>query len=252
MTSTPLITLSQVSVLRDGKSVVDSIDLRIFPQEILSLIGPNGAGKSTLVRLILGLVKPSSGRIEKAENLRIGYMPQHVHIEQTMPLTVRRFLGISRTPKAVSTKEVLKQVGAAHLTDSPVQSLSGGELQRVLLARSLLRRPQLLVLDEPAQGVDINGQAELYALIKQIRDQYQCAILMVSHDLHLVMSATDKVICMNHHICCSGLPEQISQDPGYRELFGVGESENLALYAHNHDHSHDDHGKVVEAGHEHG
>ncbi len=251
--SQPLVSLNEVSVKISGETIIDKVSLTVNPGEIITLIGPNGAGKSTLIRAILGLLKITAGKIIKMPDLRIGYMPQRLHMDRTIPLNVKRFLNVWRSPQSIETYAALQQVSADHLINRPMQSLSGGELQRVLLARALLRNPQLLVLDEPVQGVDLQGQTELYQLIKTIRTQYQCAVLMVSHDLHLVMSSTDHVICMNHHICCSGHPESVSNDPAYRELFGIEAVKSIALYAHHHDHHHDDSGNVIDhSGHSHG
>jgi zinc transport system ATP-binding protein len=201
------------------------------------VIGPNGAGKTTLLRVALGLQRPDAGHLHRRAGLRFGYVPQRLAIDETLPLTVRRFLALSpRVPRDLAA--ALAEVGAAYTLDLPVQTLSGGELQRVLLARALLREPDLLVLDEPVQGVDIKGQAELFALIRRVRDKRGCAVLLVSHDLHLVMAATDRVVCLNHHVCCSGHPEAVSRDPAYRALFGAA-IDGFALYAHRHDHSHD-------------
>lgn len=243
--TTTLISLDRVSVTAGASLIVDQVSMAIHAGEIVTLIGPNGAGKSTVIRAILGLIKTSSGKISKQAGLRIGYMPQRLQMDRTIPLDVKGFLNIWRYSGSMPVKHALAQVGADHLADRPMQTISGGELQRILLARALLRNPQLLVLDEPVQGVDLHGQTELYRLIGEIRDRYRCAVLMVSHDLHLVMSATDRVVCMNHHICCSGHPELVSNDPAYQELFGLDEIEAIALYAHHHDHSHDDTGKIV-------
>lgn len=240
-----ILSLNNLCVRIGRRAIIDQISLTLGPGEIVTLIGPNGAGKTTLVRTILGLIKPSSGKIKKRSGLRIGYMPQRLHLEKTIPLTVERFLKMTKGVSANDIDDALQKVGARHILARPMQNISGGELQRILLARSLLRKPHLLVLDEPAQGVDISGQAELYRLISNLRDEFNCAVLMVSHDLHLVMSSTDRVICMNHHICCSGHPEHVSNDPAYQELFGLEASEELALYAHHHDHDHDSEGNVV-------
>jgi zinc transport system ATP-binding protein len=220
----------------------------------VTLIGPNGAGKTSLVKIVLGLVPPTSGEIERLEGIRIGYMPQRLQVDQSMPVSVSRFLSLGANARADRIDDALKEVGASVLKDSQLFALSGGELQRVLLARALIQEPQLLVLDEPAQGVDVNGQAELYRLIADIRDRHGCGILLVSHDLHLVMSATDEVICLNQHVCCHGHPEQVSNDPAYLELFGKKDAETLAVYTHHHNHSHDLAGDVVDAddcGHHH-
>ncbi len=233
----PLLALSGVHVAFGRRVALADVSLAVSSGEIVTVIGPNGAGKTTLLRVALGLQRPQAGRVERRAGLRVGYLPQRLVIDETLPLSVRRFLtlvpgGRDRLGAA------LAQVGAAHTLDLPVQTLSGGELQRVLLARALLREPELLVLDEPVQGVDIAGQAELFALIRRIRDERGCGVLLVSHDLHLVMAATDRVICLNHHVCCSGLPAEVSRDPAYRALFGAA-IEGFALYAHHHDHRHD-------------
>jgi len=243
--STALIRLDKVAVTFAGQSVLDNIQLSVEPGEIVTLIGPNGAGKTTLVRAVLGLLKPNAGTVWRKPKLRVGYMPQKLHVDPTLPLSVLRFLrlvpGVDR-PRAL---EALNEVGAERVIDSPLQGISGGEMQRVLLARALLREPELLVLDEPVQGVDVAGQAELYSLITRLRNRHGCGVLMVSHDLHLVMSTTDQVVCLNRHVCCSGHPEQVSTDPAFVELFGQN-AKSLAIYHHHHDHAHDLHGAVVE------
>lgn len=228
--------------------VLQDINLEINAGEIVTLVGPNGSGKTTLVKALLGLLPLTSGKIWRAPNLLIGYMPQKLQVHATMPLTVRRFLQLVPSVSLAAIKSALTETGALRVLDSPIQRISGGELQRVLLARALLRQPQILVLDEPVQGVDVNGQLELYQLIGRLRERYGCAVLMVSHDLHLVMRATDRVICLNRHICCSGEPEQISHDPAFIELFGQKAAQDLAVYHHAHDHVHDLHGCVLEPG----
>jgi zinc transport system ATP-binding protein len=226
------------------QTLVNDINLAMADGEIITVIGPNGAGKSTLIRLLLGLIQPSSGQIVRRPKIRIGYMPQRLHIDSNFPITVGRFLRLANASKK-AIQLALDEVGMGHLADSPLQYISGGELQRVLLARALLRDPDLLVLDEPVQGVDISGQTELYELITSLRNRHGCGVLMVSHDLHLVMAQTDHVICLNNHICCQGHPEHVSNDPAFRELFGQQEAQALAVYHHQHDHSHDPHGNVV-------
>jgi zinc transport system ATP-binding protein len=242
--SEALIQLEGVDVAFSGQPVLQDVQLTLRPGEIVTLIGPNGAGKTTLVRTVLGLLKPDSGTVRRKARLRIGYMPQKLHVDATLPLSVLRFLRLVPGVDRAAAQAALAEVGAEQVIDSPLQSISGGELQRVLLARALLREPQLLVLDEPVQGVDVAGQAELYRLITQLRDRHGCGVLMVSHDLHLVMSATDQVVCLNRHVCCSGHPEQVSNDPAFVELFGQ-DAKSLAIYHHHHDHSHDLHGEVV-------
>jgi len=230
---------------------LQNITLQIDENQIVTLIGPNGAGKTSLVKIVLGLSKPSAGSVKLRKNLRVGYMPQRLHVDNSMPISVQKFLQLAVRAKPELIEQVLSEVKASQLLHSQIHSLSGGELQRVLLARALIQEPEFLVLDEPVQGVDINGQAELYALISSIRDRHQCGILMVSHDLHLVMSATDEVICLNQHVCCHGHPEQVSNDPAYLELFGKKQAESLAVYAHHHNHNHSLDGEVIDPDHDH-
>ena len=193
-------------------------------------------------------MQPDSGAVISGANVNIGYMPQKLHIDPTLPISTCRFLQLANTSHQ-ACHSALESVGIAHLATTPVQRLSGGEMQRVLLARAILRKPNLLVLDEPVQGVDINGQNALYKMIADLSKSLHCAVLMVSHDLHIVMSATDQVICLNHHICCQGRPEQVTQDPAYLDIFG-----QTAIYAHHHDHQHSVHGEVLDANgvHRHG
>ena len=197
-----LVEVSGASVEFAGRLVLEAVDLTVRPGKIVTLIGPNGSGKTTLARLALGLLKPTRGSVRRRRGVRIGYVPQTIHIDETMPLTVRRFLALSGRPTTAEITEALDAVHAAHILASPIQSISGGEMKRALLARALLRRPDLLVLDEPSAGVDVTGQAELFELIDSIRKRTGCGILLVSHDLHLVMAATDEVLCLNRHVCC--------------------------------------------------
>lgn len=241
----PLARLEKLNLSFGNKHVLQDIDAELHRGCITTLIGPNGAGKTTLVRVVLGLLKPNSGKLWKEPGLRVGYMPQKLQIDRTFPLTVERFLKTTPYNDKRQLLTALADVGAEHLYTQSIHNLSGGEMQRVLLARALLRDPQLLVLDEPVQGVDINGQLDLYNLIARIRDERGCGVLMVSHDLHLVMAATDHVLCINHHICCAGHPEHVTNDPSFTELFGVQGSEQLAVYSHHHNHRHNDHGDVV-------
>lgn len=235
-----------VSLRLQRRSILENVDIRVHKGEIVTLIGPNGAGKSTLVRIILGLQKADSGQVWLRPGTRIGYMPQRLHIDPTLPLTVRRFLTLAQRASAARLLAVLTEVGAGHLLESSLQTLSGGEMQRVLLARAMLRDPQLLILDEPVQGVDVAGQEELYRLIGAIRQRYACAILMISHDLHIVMTATDQVLCLNRHVCCFGHPDNVRTDPSYAALFGLSRSTDvLTAYSHHHDHAHDMHGNVI-------
>ena len=241
---TLLARLSRVCVRHEGREILQSVDLELQRGEIVTLIGPNGSGKSTLLKILLRLETPYSGEVWRHPALKIGYLPQKLAIDPILPLNVARLLTLTH-PKGDITA-ALEEVRVAHLYDAPVATLSGGELQRVLLARALIGSPDLLVLDEPTQGVDFAGETELYELISRIRDARNCGILIVSHDLHLVMSATDRVICLNHHICCSGEPETVQRNPAYLDLFGPRAATGLAVYTHAHDHEHDLHGDIVD------
>jgi len=221
-----LVRLDQVSVQFNHQTALQNISMHLHDNCITTLIGPNGAGKTTLVRVVLGLIKPSSGNVWRKPGLKIGYMPQKLHIDHTLPLSVERFLSLPKKVDRALMLKALEDVGAGYLLKHSVHNLSGGETQRVLLARALLRDPQLLVLDEPVQGVDINGQLELYQLISDIRKQRQCGVLMISHDLHLV-------------------PQHVSNDPSFLELFGPAQASALALYNHHHVHQHDAHGDII-------
>lgn len=234
-----LIEARDIHLSHRGREVLRDVDLKVEQGRILTLIGPNGAGKSSLVRVALGLIVATRGTVRHHPGLRIGYMPQRLHVPTHMPLTVRRFLSLGGAPKQSRLRAAAERTRTPHLLDQPMQSLSGGEHQRVLLCRALLRGPELLVLDEPVQGVDVTGQAALYALIADLRDELGCGVLMVSHDLHLVMARTDEVLCLNTHVCCSGHPEQVGRDPAFLELFGGAVKSALAVYTHHHDHVHD-------------
>jgi len=249
-----LLSAENIHFSRNEKVILNDVNLKISQKEIITLIGPNGAGKTSLIRILLGLIKADSGSIYNHKSLRIGYVPQKISIPQVMPLRVCDFLSLSekrlfgRKKKCQQVRLILQELDIEHLYDSAMQSLSGGEMQRVLLVRALLKKPQLLILDEPAAGMDVVGQQTLYDTIREIRDKHDCGILMVSHDLHLVMAATDKVICLNTHVCCTGHPDDVSEHPEYLKLFGSALS-GLALYAHHHDHEHDMHGNVIESEH---
>lgn len=248
----PLIEGRGLTLSFGGERVLDQVSISIRAGEIITLIGPNGAGKSTLVKTLLGLQKADSGEVVRKRGLTIGYVPQKLAIDQVLPMTVKRFLSLTRSVSRADCEGVLAQVGAGHVIDAQMSQLSGGETQRVMLARTLLLRPHLLVLDEPTQGVDVSGQAELYRLIDEIRRELDCAVLMISHDLHLVMAKTDQVVCFNRHVCCSGIPETVRQHPEYRSLFGVREADAIGIYHHEHDHEHDLSGHVVGGcGHDH-
>ncbi len=252
LVAAPLVAAHGVCVAFGGREVLHDVNLAVRPGRVVTLIGPNGAGKSTLVRVLLGLTKPTHGRVERRANLRVGYMPQSLTIDRDLPMTVRRFLQLSGVKDAATLERTLDEVGAAYTIGQAVQVLSGGEFQRVLLARALLRNPDLLVLDEPVRSVDVTGQAELYDLIGKLRQTHHCGVLMVSHDLHLVMAATDEVICLNQHVCCAGTPESVGRHPEYFALFGPSIAQSLAVYTHAHDHAHDAAGHVLDAdGHAH-
>ncbi|BFM19127.1 zinc ABC transporter ATP-binding protein ZnuC [Gilvimarinus japonicus] len=240
---TTLLQAKQLSVIRGNRTLVDRADLTVHAGEIVTLIGPNGAGKTTLVRALLGLMSFNSGELVQQPGLRIGYMPQKLHIDPSLPLTVKRFLALGGS-KLNAITDALSRTGAHHLLEQHLQALSGGETQRVLLARALLRNPQLLVLDEPVQGVDVAGQAALYTLINELRHELGCGVLLISHDLHLVMANTDTVVCLNGHVCCQGHPSQVTVDPAYLELFGHRAEAHIALYTHHHDHAHDECGEL--------
>ncbi len=244
----PLVAARSVMFARDGRAILEGIDLEVRSGEIVTLIGPNGAGKTTLVRLLLGLERADSGAVIRRAGLRIGYVPQRFSVDPAIPLSVARFLALGQTVSDAAVVAALAEVGASHTIAQQVSRLSGGEVQRVLLARALLRRPQLLVLDEPASGVDYMGEADLYALIGRLRDERGLGVLLVSHDLHVVMAASDRVLCLNRHLCCSGVPEAVSQHPEYVRLFGRDAARTFAVYHHHHDHHHDLAGEPVTPG----
>lgn len=241
-----LASLKNISLNLHNKSILHDVSLELQAGKILTVIGPNGAGKSTLIRILLGLQKPDDGTVWRKPKLNIGYVPQKISINDLMPLSVKRFISLSKNTNNKDIEAVLEEIGVAHLTDQDIQALSGGEFQRVLLARALINQPELLVLDEPAQGVDVIGQGELYELIANLKEMHGFGVLMISHDLHLVMQKTDQVLCLNQHICCSGQPEDVSQHPEYLRLFGNIPAEGLAVYTHHHNHCHDLHGDVVD------
>jgi zinc transport system ATP-binding protein len=237
----PLVAAHGVVLCRAGRLVLDHVDIAVAPGEIVTLIGPNGAGKSTLVRVLLGLVRPDAGTVVRAPGVRVGYVPQRFAVDPVLPLNVRGFLGLAGRHERRRLVDALALVGLGDLLDRPMHVLSGGELHRVALARALLRRPDLLVLDEPVAGVDVAGQAELYGLIARLRDDTGAGVLLVSHDLHLVMARTDRVLCIAGHVCCSGAPVEVARDPAFTRLFGHRLGEVLALYRHDlahHQHAH--------------
>lgn len=234
-----LITVKDLSVRLGGRTVLDRVSLQIESGEIVTLVGPNGSGKSTLLRSLIGAQSPSAGKVVRKPGATIGYVPQTLAIDPTLPMTVGRFLSLpSRSPDE-KRNAALISTGLPDLQDRQMSQLSGGQFQRVLLARALLGEPDLLILDEPTQGLDQPGTAAFYRLIEATRARLGCSVLMVSHDLHVVMSASDRVICLNGHICCEGAPRIVSEAPEYRALFGLGTGGAMALYQHGHDHDHD-------------
>lgn len=235
-----LVSLQDLTIRHSGNPVLTGVNFNINRGEIVTVVGPNGSGKSTLLRAIIGALPPNSGQITRSKGLRIGYVPQKLHIDPTLPLTVRRFLSLPRRVSNAVADQALDQAGAGQLADRQMARLSGGQFQRVLLARALLCDPQLLILDEATQGLDQPGSAAFYQQIQTVRKNLGCAVLMVSHELHVVMAASDRVICLNGHVCCEGEPEHVASAPEYRALFGSGTHGALALYRHEHNHTHDD------------
>jgi zinc transport system ATP-binding protein len=234
-----LVEARHICVRLDGAEVLHDVSLRVAAREIVTILGPNGSGKSTLLRALLGIVPVAEGAVMRGAGLRIGYVPQRLQVDRSMPMTLRRFLSLPRRVSSAVAATVLARVGLDEMADRQMAALSGGQLQRALLARALLGEPQLLVLDEPTQGLDQPGEAAFYRLIADLRTETGCAVLMVSHDLHVVMAASDRVICLNGHVCCEGTPQVVSTAPEYRALFGLGTEGALALYRHVHDHDHD-------------
>jgi zinc transport system ATP-binding protein len=234
-TAAPLVVAEGVGFAREGTRILWNVDLMLTEGEIVTVVGPNGSGKTTLLRLLIGAEAPTEGRIVRRPGLRIGYVPQRMAVDYTMPITAGRFLRLSG---GNGVGEALERVGVPELAGRPLRALSGGEFQRVLLAQALMRRPELVVLDEAAQGLDQPGVARFYRLVEEIRAELGCGVLMVGHDLHVVMAASDRVVCLNGHICCEGSPTVVSAAPEYRALFGHGTRGALALYRHEHDHVH--------------
>lgn len=242
-----LVTLANTGVFRDGRWLVRGIDLEVHRSEIVTLIGPNGSGKSTTAKMALGIIKPDEGIATRDEVLRVGYVPQKIAVDWTLPLTVRRMMTLTGKLSVHEINVALESTGAAQLVNAEVGHLSSGEFQRVMLARAIARKPDLLVLDEPAQGVDFSGELELYELISRIRDDLGCGVLLISHDLHVVMAATDQVVCLNGHVCCKGTPSNVAESAEYKQLFGMRGADALAVYHHHHDHTHLPDGRVQQA-----
>ncbi len=237
--SEALISATNLSVTHGGAPVLSGVDFTIAPGEIVTVVGPNGSGKSTLIRALIGLEPAATGQVTRQPGLVIGYVPQKLHLDASLPMTVRRFLSLPKRVRDADAATALARTGVPGLEGRQITRLSGGQFQRVLLARALLARPQILILDEPTQGLDQPGTAAFYKLIEEVRHETGAAVLMVSHDLHVVMSASDRVICLNGHVCCAGTPRVVSNAPEYRALFGMGTGGAFALYQHVHDHDHD-------------
>lgn len=242
-----LVSLANAGVQRSGRWLVRGVEFSVSKGEIVTLIGPNGSGKSTSAKMAIGVVKPTEGVVARKAGLKVGYVPQKLSVDWTMPLSVRRLMTLTGPLAAREIDAALNATGIAHLANAEVQHLSGGEFQRALLARAIARKPDLLVLDEPVQGVDFSGEIALYDLIKNIRNSSNCGILLISHDLHVVMAETDTVICLNGHVCCRGTPQAVSQSPEYMRLFGGAAAKGLAIYSHHHDHTHLPDGRVQHA-----
>lgn len=234
-----LLAAQHICVSYGGAPVLTDVSLSVQPGEIVTILGPNGSGKSTLLRALLGIVPLEAGAVHRSPGLRLGYVPQKLAIDRAMPMTVRRFLSLPQKVADDAALAALARVGLEGMARAQMAQLSGGQMQRAMLARALLAHPQLLVLDEPTQGLDQQGEAAFYQLIAALRGETGAAVLMVSHDLHVVMAASDRVICLNGHICCQGAPHVVSSAPEYRALFGLGTQGALALYQHAHDHVHD-------------
>ncbi len=234
----PLAAGTGIGVQRGGRWLIRDVDIAVHRGEIVTIIGPNGGGKSTLAKALLGLVDIDAGQIVRADNLRLGYVPQRLVIDRTLPLSVSRLMTLTGPHSNDEIAEALEMVGIGHLAQAAVQSLSGGEFQRALVARAIVRKPDLLVLDEPVQGVDFSGEIAMYRLIGEIRNALDCGVMLISHDLHIVMAETDTVVCLNGHVCCAGAPQSVTQTAEYRQLFGPQAEDAIAFYRHSQDHDH--------------
>ncbi|SLN53215.1 metal ABC transporter ATP-binding protein [Ruegeria meonggei] len=235
----PLVSVEGLSIRYGANTVLLHVDMVIEPGEIVTIVGPNGSGKTSLLRAVIGATKPVAGRVVQKPGLKIGYVPQKLHIDPTLPITVERFMRLTNQVSRQRCVDALDSAGVPDLLKRQMSQLSGGQFQRVLLARALINQPDILLLDEATQGLDQRGSAAFYQQIETVRRETGCAILMISHELHVVMSASDRVICLNGHVCCEGSPAVVASAPEYRALFGTGTGGALALYQHHHDHHHD-------------
>lgn len=233
-----LISVKNLSVAYGANTVLQHVDMALEAGEIVTIVGPNGSGKTSLLRAIIGATQPIKGTVERKPGLKIGYVPQRLHIDPTLPITVERFMRLTHRVTRDACRTALTTAGVPDLLNRQMSQLSGGQFQRVLLARALINKPEVLLLDEATQGLDQPGSAAFYRQIEAVRGQTGCAVLMISHDLHVVMSASDRVICLNGHVCCEGTPAVVASAPEYRALFGAGTGGALALYRHEHDHDH--------------
>ena len=238
-----LVKLNNAGFKQNDKWLVEGVSLTVEKGKIVTLIGPNGSGKSTTAKIALGIYKNIEGSVEKYTN-KVGYVPQKISIDWTLPLRVYDFMLLTENIRDEAIDEALTLTGVIHLKNKNLGNLSGGEFQRVLIARAISKKPELLVLDEPVQGVDYTGEIALYELIKRISDSLNCGILLISHDLHTVMTATDHVVCLNGHVCCSGTPMDVAKNNEYKTLFGEQASQILSVYEHKHDHVHSDKGEI--------